>query len=117
MAQLQLREDQWAQLYAMLQAHPGIYVGQEPATRRSVEAVLWRARGANRGRPVRHCAQDPPKHGFRREQADPLTSKAPRATDVRRLNAARGQRAQLGREIRSCALRKDALARADRLPA
>jgi transposase len=44
MAQPQLREDQWARLYAMLRACPGIYVGQEAATRRFVEAVLWMAR-------------------------------------------------------------------------
>ena len=44
MARPQLREDQWRRLYAMLQAQPGIYVGQEAATRRFVEAVLWMAR-------------------------------------------------------------------------
>jgi transposase len=44
MAKPQLREDQWARLYAMLRASPGIYVGQEAATRRFVEAVLWMAR-------------------------------------------------------------------------
>ena len=44
MAQPQLREDQWERLYAMLRAFPGIYVGQEPATRRFVAAVLWMAR-------------------------------------------------------------------------
>ena len=38
------RDDQWERLYAMLRAFPGIYVGQEPATRRFVAAVLWMAR-------------------------------------------------------------------------
>jgi transposase len=44
MARPQLREDQWERLYAVLRACPGIYVAQEPATRRFVEAVLWMAR-------------------------------------------------------------------------
>ena len=44
MARPQLREDQWRRLYALLQAQPGIYVRQEAATRRFVEAVLWMAR-------------------------------------------------------------------------
>ena len=44
MAQPQLREDQWERLYAIFRACPGIYVGQEAATRRFVEAVLWMAR-------------------------------------------------------------------------
>jgi transposase len=44
MAQPQLREDQWERLYAIVRACPGIYVGQEAATRRFVEAVLWMAR-------------------------------------------------------------------------
>ena len=44
MARRQLREDQWRRLYAVLQAQPGIYVRQEAATRRFVEAVLWMAR-------------------------------------------------------------------------
>ena len=44
MARPQLREDQWRRLYAMLQVQPGIYVRQEAATRRFVEAVLWMAR-------------------------------------------------------------------------
>ena len=38
------RDDQWERLYAILRACPGIYVGQEAATRRFVEAVLWMAR-------------------------------------------------------------------------
>ena len=38
------RDDQWERIYAILRACPGIYVGQEPATRRFVEAVLWMAR-------------------------------------------------------------------------
>lgn len=44
MAQPQLRDDQWERLYAILRVCPGIYVAQEPATRRFVEAVLWMAR-------------------------------------------------------------------------
>ena len=44
MARPQLQEDQWRRLYALLQAQPGIYVRQEAATRRFVEAVLWMAR-------------------------------------------------------------------------
>ena len=44
MAQPQLREDQWERLYAILRACPGIDVGQEPATRCFVAAVLWMAR-------------------------------------------------------------------------
>ena len=41
---LQFRDDQWERVYVTLRACPGIYVGQEPATRRFVEAVLWMAR-------------------------------------------------------------------------
>jgi hypothetical protein len=53
----------------------------------------------------------PPEHGYKWEEADPLTT-----FDVHRFNAIRGQQAQIGREIRSCLkelreLRKDALAR------
>lgn len=44
MAQPQLREDQWERLDAILRGCRGIDVGQEPATRRFVEAVLWMAR-------------------------------------------------------------------------
>ena len=44
MARPQLRDDQWERLYAMLKVRPGIHVGQEAATRRCVEAVLWMAR-------------------------------------------------------------------------
>jgi transposase len=44
MARPQLRDDQWERVYAILRGCPGIYVGQEPATRRFVEAVLWMAR-------------------------------------------------------------------------
>ena len=40
----QFRDDQWERVYATLRACPGIHVGQEPATRRFVEAVLWMAR-------------------------------------------------------------------------
>ena len=40
----QFRDDQWERVYPILKACPGIYVGQEPATRRFVEAVLWMAR-------------------------------------------------------------------------
>ena len=39
----QFRDDQWERVYPIC-ACPGIYVGQEPATRRFVEAVLWMAR-------------------------------------------------------------------------
>ena len=38
------RDDQWERSYAVLKACPRIHVGQEPATRRFVEAVLWMAR-------------------------------------------------------------------------
>jgi transposase len=44
MAQPQLREDQWERLYPVLRGCRGIYVGQEAATRRFVEAVVWMAR-------------------------------------------------------------------------
>ena len=48
MAQPQLREDQWERLYAILRACPGIYVGQEAATRlgQSHEGAqaVWRRR-------------------------------------------------------------------------
>ena len=44
MPQPRLRDDQWEPIYAILRACPGIYVAQEPATRRFVEAVLWMAR-------------------------------------------------------------------------
>jgi transposase len=40
----QFRDDQWERIYPLLRAFPGIYVAQEPATRRFVEAVLWMAR-------------------------------------------------------------------------
>ena len=39
-------------IYAILRACPGIYVGQEPATRRLVEAVLWMARAGCVRRPM-----------------------------------------------------------------
>ena len=38
------RDDQWERIYTILKGCPGIYVGQEAATRRFVEAVLWMAR-------------------------------------------------------------------------
>jgi putative transposase len=38
------RDDQWERIYAILRACPGIYVAQEAATRRFVEAVVWMAR-------------------------------------------------------------------------
>ena len=38
-----LQDNQWERIYAVLRMCPGIYVGQEPATRRFVEAVLWMA--------------------------------------------------------------------------
>ena len=44
MARPRFRDDQWERIYAILRAFPGIYVGQEAATRRFVEAVLWMAR-------------------------------------------------------------------------
>jgi transposase len=44
MAQPRFRDDQWERIYAALRTRPGIYVGQEAATRRFVEAVLWMAR-------------------------------------------------------------------------
>ena len=40
----QFRDDQWERIYAILRSCPGIYVAQEPATRRFVEAVVWMAR-------------------------------------------------------------------------
>ena len=38
------RDDQWDRIYQILQAHPGLYIRQEAATRRFVETVLWMAR-------------------------------------------------------------------------
>ena len=40
----EFRDAQWERVYAILRACPGIDVGQGPATRRFVEAVLWMAR-------------------------------------------------------------------------
>ena len=70
-----------------------------------------RARRADRGRPVRRRAQDPPPQaGYQWEEADPLTT-----FDLKRFNAVRGYQAQQGREISRCLkelrqLRKEALA-------
>lgn len=44
MVRARFSEQQWQRLWAMLQLQPGIYVRQEEATRRFVEAVLWMAR-------------------------------------------------------------------------
>jgi len=44
MAGARFSNDAWRRVWVCLQAHPGIYVGQESSTRLFVEAVLWMAR-------------------------------------------------------------------------
>jgi len=41
MTTITLRDDQWTKVLEFLQACPRVYVGQESACRRFVEAVLW----------------------------------------------------------------------------
>jgi transposase len=52
-----LSDEQWARVWPVLRAHPGIYVRQEAPTRRFVEAVLWMTRA---GAPWRFL---PAEHG------------------------------------------------------
>ncbi len=44
MPTVKLSDNIWERLYAFLQTCPGLYVGNEPACRRFIEAVLWMAR-------------------------------------------------------------------------
>jgi transposase len=44
MAGARFSDDEWQRIWTCLREHPGIYVHQEAATRRFVEAVLWMAR-------------------------------------------------------------------------
>ena len=37
-------DEQWARIWPLLKAHPGIYANREQPTRRFVEAVLWLTR-------------------------------------------------------------------------
>jgi len=44
MAGAELSDDAWQRIWAYLNEHPGICVGQEVPTRRFLEVVLWIAR-------------------------------------------------------------------------
>lgn len=44
MSTIKLRDDQWSKILAFLRNCPDVYVGQEAACRRFIEAVLWMAR-------------------------------------------------------------------------
>jgi transposase len=57
MAVARFSDEQWARIWWLLRAHPGIYVCREEACRRFVEGVLWAARA---GAPSRFL---PAEHG------------------------------------------------------
>ena len=44
MSKVILRDDQWDKIVGFLRDHPRVYVGQEEACRRFVEATLWMLR-------------------------------------------------------------------------
>ena len=101
-------------LIAHLTAEVGAVTEIEARLARRLAIAFWKGERAERIEVALFDAAPklrPPEHGYKWEEADPLTT-----FDIRRFNAIRGQQAQIGREIRSCLkelreLRKDALER------